>query len=51
MHIDSGRLHSLVNQNGNQAEELVKTNTLMKKEFVLELRELEHTSMELEVKV
>ncbi len=51
MHVDLGRLKNLINKNSNQAEELIKSNTLTKKEFSLELRELEHMSVEIEAKV
>ncbi len=51
MRIEADRLNNLINKNGNQAEELAKANVLMKKEFTLELRELEHASVELEAKV
>ncbi len=51
MRIDADRLNNLINKNDNQAEELAKANILIKKEVTQELRELEHTSVELEAKV
>lgn len=51
MHLDMARLSQLIGKNGKQAAELANSTSILEREFVQELKELERESFTIEEKI